>query len=1561
MLARPLSFRIRTPAAIRHSSSAIERLKNWDRGGQNLSQRYRRLEQSLRGKEALQRDKRELEVSISDSSAPTTSAAREGGYYFRGIEVPQRPRAPESDECCMSGCAVCVYDLYEESLTAYRTAADAFRSKLVVAGVPSAEWPDGFRSSTDVGISVPLHTRGATLSAFEALEKALEEKKRASRPSEQGRTGKLEDLYEEVSLDPRIQRAVTCQLSTRESTVEAVLRSGSRRCMLNPQLTVHPGAILTVQCTHHKPTSNLTTPSIAVREFAYQDIVRDICVDGTSIAGDSDLAMHIDIGDAPETLSFIFKILKVHERYPAMARVNEALRGRGFHYLSVQRVDGSSEFERRLASTPYPQTIPFTFSLSPDMPDLRLCLLRRPYYIWPLKSMVKSSSLTWAEALKLVSAAPLEGVEHTFPDVPEISIHLVRRKLEQVLEQGKEAISRRTRLLDRLGPYRALFENIARVAGSAAEYHPIAKSIWEGLKEIYSTLSELEEWDEKLLEVLEDMTRFLRYVNEFKCFTNFQNYENNIKTLEPEIIRVGNLLSKYYKHGISFQMEMAEYKQIRRRFQRWTAEFQERVMLETLKLTQTLPDMMKTQNAFFHKERNDILNGLRPQGTDRQRPLPGCLKGTREDVLEKLHSFLAKEDAPNIIWVKGFPGSGKSCISRTLVEHLTGTPTFGSSFFFERGGGVFASPSAMVRTLAADLVRRHEFKEAVTEIVQTRGMDYNTTAVVEQFRQLVQEPLRASLAQESALVVVLDALDECGGLDKRCVQDRDDVLEVIKLWATLEPTRRLVVTSRDEASIAAVLGPISESLELRLSSQEVTRDIEAFLKREFQRIAHSYCIPTPWPTEEEIASLAKKAHGLFVWAATLVKFIDQPGPQDALEQILSGDTMVHGDITKLYRAILKISFYPDGDKRRLSKKFMAEFHTFIGAIVTAIRPLERASPLFEILGVDAQQSNFICSRLRSVLTEDKYHELRFDHQSFNEFLVESDDCQSCFRINPSNSRREIARALFTTLQGLEFDPYKFPSSYKSNPKVERIRSKYISPRLRYASQFWADSLSEDLSGDAQILASLKTFFETKFLFWLEVLSLTDQMSGALDQLRRAAKWLGALVKDAIVFVESFQECMGKSAPHIYLSAMTFVPENSKIRQLYSPLINPCATVILQGADEFREGRAEIPATNVHIPDVEDLMYSQAFEGHAGRILCVEFVHGEYVASAGSDGSIRFWDPLSGVPVLKPFETHAGPVTCLAYARDANLLVAGSRDTRASVWDLDKLELVAELRHESPVTRVAILPSGAVVATLCKDNIVRFWHVATQKKCRESFRGHSGCVTGIAFLSEDILLSSSEDRTIYSHWVSLDNSEVFLTCKFAIYSFALDTSAGVLAAACYSCIAIWNLSPEDTPLETSVHYLAQGSHELDLVAIHGTLLATANGRNKIQVWDLSSRQRIFASLEGHRDMVTSLAFSPDGRRLISGSMDKTARVWDMGDGIGGGFMEGSRMGSESGWIEGPGRELIIWVPKACRKRLCWGRTLAVIDGKPMVRLSVDLSLMGERWYKGAVVNTEVGVE
>ncbi|KAJ7484791.1 oxidoreductase-like protein [Mycena galericulata] len=155
-------------------SGAIERLKNSTRGGQNLTLRYRRLEQSLRGKEALQRGMRARESETKYQEPPDFAeesgvAATKDAKYFHGFEIPTRPKEPESDECCMSGCAVCVYDLYEEDLTAYKVSLEGLRATLAAKGIPEAALPEGVRRREDQG--------GGSISAFEALEKALADKR----------------------------------------------------------------------------------------------------------------------------------------------------------------------------------------------------------------------------------------------------------------------------------------------------------------------------------------------------------------------------------------------------------------------------------------------------------------------------------------------------------------------------------------------------------------------------------------------------------------------------------------------------------------------------------------------------------------------------------------------------------------------------------------------------------------------------------------------------------------------------------------------------------------------------------------------------------------------------------------------------------------------------------------------------------------------------------------------------------------------------------------------------------------------------------------------------------------------------------------------------------------------------------------------------------------------------------------------------------------------------------------------------------------------------------------
>ncbi|KAJ7592197.1 hypothetical protein C8J56DRAFT_521942 [Mycena floridula] len=78
--------------------------------GQNLSERHNRLERSVRGKESLR-----------------TAVIRTTSENTRGPIA--KPRPPTAEECCMSNCAVCVYDLYDEAMVSYNASIGVIGSE----------------------------------------------------------------------------------------------------------------------------------------------------------------------------------------------------------------------------------------------------------------------------------------------------------------------------------------------------------------------------------------------------------------------------------------------------------------------------------------------------------------------------------------------------------------------------------------------------------------------------------------------------------------------------------------------------------------------------------------------------------------------------------------------------------------------------------------------------------------------------------------------------------------------------------------------------------------------------------------------------------------------------------------------------------------------------------------------------------------------------------------------------------------------------------------------------------------------------------------------------------------------------------------------------------------------------------------------------------------------------------------------------------------------------------------------------------------------------------------
>ncbi|KAG6331297.1 hypothetical protein ID866_7795, partial [Astraeus odoratus] len=118
-------------------------------------------------------------------STPTHLASDQPINTIAGFPIPEEPRPPADDamasvECCMSGCAVCVYDLYEDSLKEYKQAVATLRASLSALSIPESRWPSHIRMSTtatDEHATSANRQRDAVFSAFDEMERTLKEKR----------------------------------------------------------------------------------------------------------------------------------------------------------------------------------------------------------------------------------------------------------------------------------------------------------------------------------------------------------------------------------------------------------------------------------------------------------------------------------------------------------------------------------------------------------------------------------------------------------------------------------------------------------------------------------------------------------------------------------------------------------------------------------------------------------------------------------------------------------------------------------------------------------------------------------------------------------------------------------------------------------------------------------------------------------------------------------------------------------------------------------------------------------------------------------------------------------------------------------------------------------------------------------------------------------------------------------------------------------------------------------------------------------------------------------------
>src|SRR6266702_4156897 len=134
--------------------------------------------------------------------------------------------------------------------------------------------------------------------------------------------------------------------------------------------------------------------------------------------------------------------------------------------------------------------------------------------------------------------------------------------------------------------------------------------------------------------------------------------------------------------------------------------------------------------------------------------------------------------------------------------------------------------------------------------------------------------------------------------------------------------------------------------------------------------------------------------------------------------------------------------------------------------------------------------------------------------------------------------------------------------------------------------------------------------------------------------------------------------MAKSAPHIYLSTLSFAPTCSLVSMHYSSMFPQTLRV--------KSGRlSHWPSSEMVISHVGGPVDSIALSSDGQRIV-----------SGSSDGTIRVWNATTGETVAGPFSGHSNWVRSVAFSPDGQHIVSGSFDRTIRVWNATTGETVA---------------------------------------------------------------------------------------------------------------------------------------------------------------------------------------------------------------------------------------------------------------------------------------------
>ena len=316
--------------------------------------------------------------------------------------------------------------------------------------------------------------------------------------------------------------------------------------------------------------------------------------------------------------------------------------------------------------------------------------------------------------------------------------------------------------------------------------------------------------------------------------------------------------------------------------------------------------------------------------------------------------------------------------------------------------------------------------------------------------------------------------------------------------------------------------------------------------------------------------------------------------------------------------------------------------------------------------------------------------------------------------------------------------------------------------------------------------------------------------------------------------------------------------------------------------------------------------------------------GTQLASGSQDKTVRLWDNASDNPPTV-LQKHTGWTNVLAFSPDGKLLASGSTDKTVLLWDTTTAELLATLSdHINGITALAFSPDGATLASGSTDGTIRFWSTENGDPLSTPITGHTERVKAVAFSNGGSTLASVAFNGIITFWdlktSKKTNSQITGHRDWLeTVAFSPDgtkfVSVGAEGDVIFGFASSWRADPlirlKKVGTGDEMATLADRMNPSNLTFSPDGKTVAFSSLGKIRLWNTETGSHIDIPLSDQNDVlqfphkaqengdlvfpprgimlhqmpkVSTLAFAPDGTRIVSATMEGQIQMWDAEMGV-----------------------------------------------------------------------------